>query len=505
MQPDKFFDVVIIGSGLGGLASGAILTKEGYKVCVLEKNKQIGGTLQTFVRNKIIFDSGVHYVGGLDKGQNLYQFFKFLGIMDKVKIRKMDEDCFDAIRFDGDPVIYKYAQGYDRFIESLSKQFPGEEKAIQTYCDRIREICSMFPLYNLRSGSFMDKASVLEIDTKAYIESLTQNKKLQLVLSGNNLLYAGEANKTPLYVHALVVNSYIESSWKFVDGGSQIGRFLAREIISRGGEIHKHIDVKQLKEEDGKITYAESSDGKRFFGNLFISNVNPKQTLEMTQSDAIKKVYRNRINSLENTISTLTLNIVLKKKAMKYINQNVYFFAEEDTWAVGNYTEETWPKGFALFYTPDRHAEEYTEAITLMTYMRFEDVAQWKDSHNRVGYEDHRGDDYEKFKQEKSEKLLDFVEKRYPGFRETIHAYYVSTPLTLRDYLGTPDGSLYGIAKDYRDPMKTFISPKTKIQNLYLTGQNLNLHGVLGVTVSAVLTCAQILGMDYLVNKIRNA
>lgn len=505
MQEEKLYDVVIIGSGLGGLATGVVLAKEGYSVCIVEKNKQIGGTLQTFVRNKIIFDSGVHYVGGLDEGQNLYQFFKFLGIMDKVKIRKMDEDCFDAIRFDGDPVTYKYAQGYDLFIKTLCEQFPGEEEAIQQYCDRIREICSLFPLYNLRSGSFMDKASVLEIDTKTYIESITQNKKLQLVLSGNNLLYAGEANKTPLYVHALVVNSYIESSWKFVDGGSQIGRFLAREIISRGGEIHKHIEIKQLKEQEGKIIYAEDTEGKRYYGKLYVSNVNPRQTLEMTQSESIKKVYRNRINSLENTISNFTLNIVLKRNTMKYVNQNMYYFAEEDTWAVGDYTEESWPKGFALFYTPDRKNEQYTEAVTLMTYMRFEDVAKWKDTHNTVSREDYRGEDYEKFKREKSEKVLDFVEKRYPGFKETIQAYYVSTPLTLRDYLGTADGSMYGIAKDYRDPMKTFISPKTKIQNLYLTGQNLNLHGILGVTVSAILTCAQILGMDYLVQKIRNA
>ena len=98
-MPDlKKYDVVIVGSGLGGLCSALILSKEGMRVCVLEKNKQIGGTLQTFVREKVIFDSGVHYVGGLDQGQNLHQLFTFLGIMDKLKLRKLDEECFDAIR-----------------------------------------------------------------------------------------------------------------------------------------------------------------------------------------------------------------------------------------------------------------------------------------------------------------------------------------------------------------------------------------------------------------------
>ena len=76
-------DIVIIGSGLGGLLCGAVLSLEGYQVTVLERNKQIGGNLQTFSRDKHIFDSGVHYIGSLGKGQNLYKVFKYLGIVDQ--------------------------------------------------------------------------------------------------------------------------------------------------------------------------------------------------------------------------------------------------------------------------------------------------------------------------------------------------------------------------------------------------------------------------------------
>ena len=91
--------VVIIGSGIGGLMCGAILAKAGYSVTILEMNKQIGGTLQTYVRERHIFDSGVHYVGGLDKGQTLYKIFDYLGIMQDLKIVKMDVAAFDKICF----------------------------------------------------------------------------------------------------------------------------------------------------------------------------------------------------------------------------------------------------------------------------------------------------------------------------------------------------------------------------------------------------------------------
>ena len=62
----KKYDVVIVGSGIGGLSTALILAKNGKKVCVLEKNQQLGGNLQVFSRDKKIFDTGVHYLGGLD-------------------------------------------------------------------------------------------------------------------------------------------------------------------------------------------------------------------------------------------------------------------------------------------------------------------------------------------------------------------------------------------------------------------------------------------------------
>ena len=500
------YDVVIVGSGLGGLACGTILAREGYKVCVLEKNKQIGGNLQTYVRERVIFDSGVHYVGGLDEGQNLYQLFKYLGIMDKLKIRKLDEDVFDAVIFEGDPVVYKYAQGYENFIRTMVAYFPEEEQALRNYCDAIKDVCGKFPLYNLKSGGgLIEKMTALEMDTKTFIESITPNKKLQQVLGGNNLLYAGVPYKTPFYVHALITNSYIESSYRFINGGSQISKYLSREIHAHQGKILKHVKIVKLQEEGGEITYAESDKGDRYYGKMFISNVHPAQTLDMVESHLIKKAYRNRIKSLENSISTFYVNAVMKKNCFPQKNYNVYYYEKGDPWAPLNYTAESWPGGYALFFTSSSEKEEYAEGVTVMAYMRFEDVNKWEHTFNTVSEESSRGEDYDAFKKEKAEMLIDVVERQYPGFRSCIKSYTSATPLSARDYIGTEDGSLYGLTKDHRDPLKTFISPRTKIPNLLLTGQNLNLHGVLGVTVSAVLTCSQLLGMDYILDKIRDA
>ena len=491
---------------MGGLVCADILGREGYTVCVLEKNKQLGGCLQIYVRDKMIFDTGVHYIGGLDKGQNLYQIFKYLGLMDRLKLKRMKQEVFDKIIMDNDDNEYTYAQGYDNFIRTLSDYFPDEKQAILKYCDTIRSICATFPLYNLRSGgTFAEKEKVLGIDAQAFIESLTTNKKLQAILSGNNTLYAGQGNKSPFYVHALILNSYIESSWKCVDGGSQIAKLLAQNIRRNGGTVKNHIEVKKLIGENDKILCVEMADSSQISADHFISNIHPVKTLEMTENTKLKPAYRKRLKGLENSVSSFSVDIVFKKNCFKYFEHNYYYHKQGTLWTGAEYTEENWPVNYAMFIPSTSRTNEYAEGMSIVTYMRYEEVKQWAHTFNTVSFEDDRGNDYEAFKKTKAEKLLDEVEKKFPGIRDCIETYYTATPLSYRDYIGNDDGSLYGFVKDYKDPMKTFISPRTKIPNLYFTGQNLNLHGILGATMSALMTCTVFLGNDHIVEKIRNA
>lgn len=502
----KQFDILIIGSGVGGLVCGGILAKEGYRIGILEKNKQAGGSLQTFSREKEIFDSGVHYLGGLGKGQNLYQIFNYLGVMDKLKLQKMDEDAFDKIIISNDQKEYRQAQGYDNFIKNMTEDFPDEEEAIRNYCEKIKWVCNKFPLYNLRDqGLFDEKAEVLGLDTFSVISSITNNPKLQAVLVGNNALYVGRRDETPFYIHALIINSYIESAWKCINGGSQIGKILAGNIRNYGGEVIRHAEVVKIASKDARATFAETADGVRYYADQFISNIHPGKTMEITDSNAIRSIYRKRILNLPHTISSFLIHIVLKKNCFRYQRHNYYYHKEGQIWNLADYSEDNWPLGYALFFPPSHKTGEYASAITIFSYMRYEEVAAWHDTYNTVSAEKSRGETYENFKKNKARILLDCVEEKFPGLRNCIQSFTTSTPLSYRDYIGNYDGSLYGIAKDYKDPFKTFISPRTKLSNLFLTGQNINIHGVLGSSISALLTCVTLLGNDLVIKKIRNA
>jgi all-trans-retinol 13,14-reductase len=502
----KHYDIIIIGSGMGGLVCADILSREGYKVCVLEKNKQAGGSLQTYVRDRVIFDSGVHYLGGLGEGQNLYQVFKYLDLIGRLKLMKMDEEVFDKILIQNDPKEYEYAQGYENFIQRLLKDFPNEENALRTYCDKIKEVCSKFPLYNLRSGGDVnEKTSVLGIDLQEFIESITDDKKLQAVLVGNNMLYVLQGHKTPLYVHAMILNSYIESSWKCIDGGSNITKYMVQNIRKHGGDLRRNTEVKRIVVEEGKVSSVELGDGSFLYADHFISNMHPVRTLEMTETDLIKPAYRTRVKELENTVSSFIVNVVFKPNTFPHTKHNYYYQKEDHIWHPAAHTEENWPLAYSLFFASSSKTQEYAESMTILTYMRFEEVEQWATTFNTVANEVDRGSDYEAFKKRKAEILISLVEEKFPGLRDAIQTYYTATPLSYRDYIGNNDGSMYGIAKDYRNPLKTFISPRTKIPNLYLTGQNLNLHGVLGAAMSGLVTCVAFMGNEEIIEKIRNA
>jgi len=499
------FDVIIIGSGLGGLVSANILAKEGRKVCVLEKNNQFGGNLQTFVRDKSIFDTGIHYIGGLEKGQNLYQYFKYLDIMDDLKIKRMDMDSYDVITFDNDDLEYPHAQGYDNFVTQLVKFFPNEEEGIKEYIRKVRDTCYKFPLYNLEPGDRYYGEDLLTLKAKDYIDSVVEDPKLRAVLAGSNLLYAGDPNKTPFYVHALSINSYLESAWRCIQGGSQIAKLLVKRFREQGGTIFKYQEVNAFNFEEDTLVSVSTSQGDTFYGDHFISNVDPKLTLQIIGKERFRNIYYKRIQNTESIISSFSLYIVFEPGTFPYLNKNYYHTNTVDNiWTTQDYKEEKWPEAYLISMNEDLKNPGFADNLTSIAYMRFEETQPWADTFNTVAVKNDRGEDYEEFKQRKIEAYLKELEKKFPNIRSCIKSVHTSTPLSYRDYIGCYEGSMYGFAKDAENPMKSFLSPRTRIPNLLFTGQGLNMHGVLGVTISAVVTCGELVGKDYLLQRIKN-
>ena len=121
--------IIIIGGGLGGLFTGALLAKEGYGVTVLEKNAAIGGGLQTFQRAGVTFETGMHILGGLRPGASISKICQYLGVYDQLQLRDVDHDCIDSITYSSSHKTYRIPEGREAFTSYFVSEFPTRSRA----------------------------------------------------------------------------------------------------------------------------------------------------------------------------------------------------------------------------------------------------------------------------------------------------------------------------------------------------------------------------------------
>ena len=458
----KKYDVIIIGGGIGGLASGIILSKEGLSVCVLEQHTIIGGCLQSFKRNGRTLDTGMHYIGSMGEGEIMHQYFKYFGITDDLRLRKLSDDGFDYFHFIGDMIAPEVLRG-GRLYSRGGKDYTS----VSAYSE---------------------------------IEKAISNNRLRNVMAGNTGLYAGNRLTTSMYEYGVITHSYIQGAYAFEDGSQQLADLMVRQIERNGGEVRLNARVAKIHLEGDKAEYVELTSGERVYGDKVISSIHPSATFSMLENNTIyKKAFFTRMNSLANTYGIFTTYLLMKPNTVKYENHNHFYFNIDDVWGLeGMYKGVNIP-GVLMCMQPNSR-NEYTDVISLLVPMPFEQCARWADT--TVG---RRGEEYKAFKEQFGSAVIDFVSQFNPNLKGNIEMVHTASPLTYRDYTSTPEGSAYGLVKDCRNPLASLVFARTKISNLLITGQSLNIHGCLGATISSAVTCSEILGEEYLAKKIGNA
>ncbi|MBQ1697476.1 MAG: NAD(P)/FAD-dependent oxidoreductase [Bacteroidales bacterium] len=489
--------VVIIGGGLGGLFTGAILAKEGLDVTVLEKNTTAGGGLQTFRRFGCEFDTGMHVVCGMQPGGNIRQICRYLGIENQINVRQST----DRLYFEEDGAIYDIAAGKDSFVDSLSKYFPDEKDNLKAYVNALYNITDKVDLYNLRptnqfSGmDFFSSTDDFLLSADAFIAKYLRNSHLRSIVAYTNTLYGGRAGITPAYIHAIISVSFINGICHFEGTSSRFKDLLVNVITQNGGKVLTNQKVQKIVTENKNAVCAQTADNE-YPADIFISDIHPCSLFQLLDNEAFPKSYKNRLNNIPNSYSAFSLYIKLKKNTFKYLNRNEYFMSEyRKVWDFG-YTYEDWPSGFMFMTPPQVNQGEYADTALVTAPMPFDAVRKWE--HTQSG---NRGTEYEDFKARQTEKLLKSLDKIHPGFSGCIDKVCSSTPLTIRDFYNVKDGSLFGFSKDCNNIILSQVPVFTKVKNLLLTGQNVNLHGFCGVPLTAVMTSEAVLGENYVTKK----
>jgi all-trans-retinol 13,14-reductase len=491
--------IIIIGGGIGGLFCGAILSKEGYDVQIFEQHYKIGGGLHHFKREGVEFETGMHVIGTFHEGGVLNKICSWLGIMDKLSILPSDDDCFELFQIGSDGKTYRYAKGRERFIETLAQDFPEEKENLERYVQAMYDMVSESKLYNLEYGDFsMQHSERFLVSVGDFIDSFTQNEKLRAVLALSNPLYGGDRYHTPAYIHTVISVLYIESAGRFAGGSQQLADLLVELIRKSGGEVFTRKGVKNIEIKDKSIDYIETADGERHTADYYISTIHPSSLFKLMDTSKIQRSYWQRIDSIPNSYSSFTLYIILKPESFPYINYTGYYIDDySQIWSHDEYDADTFPHGMMYITPPATMTDKWAQKMIINCIMSFDAVRQWENT--ALGK---RGDDYKAFKARCEKQIIDKLEKLFPNIRACIKSVYSASPLTIRDFYNQKEGALYGVKKDCENIMVSHIPVRTKLKNLLLSGQNINLHGIVGTPLTALNTCGELVGLEYLLNEI---
>lgn len=491
--------VIVIGGGTGGLFTAAILAKEGMKVTVVEKNATLGGGLQTFSRFGERFDTGMHVIGGMQPGGNLWRLCRYLGVLDRMHIRDVDDACTDCLYFAEDQQRYRISKGRQGFVDSLASYFPKHRDELQAYVEAVFHLVDEIDFFHLRPSAntmtFHNADFLMAAD--AFVAKYISEPRLRSVVAYMNPLYGGRGGQTPAFIHAIVSVLYITGASRFVGGSSLFADELASVVTQNGGEIICCDGVEHIEVNDRHVDFLLTRSGRRLTADAYISAIHPCTMFRLMDEHAFPRSYRERLNSIPNSYSAFSLYVKMKPQTFPYINYSEYYMTRyADIWNFGR-TDRPWPLGFLCMTPPETSQGDYSEKVLVTAPMPFESVAQWADT--TVG---RRGDDYKRWKAERTAELLRCMDELHPGFSENIEAINSSTPLTIRDFYGSKDGCLCGFSKDVENIALSQVPIATKVKNLLLTGQNNNLHGFCGVGLTAIQTAEALLGKNAVLEKL---
>ena len=495
---------VIIGAGLGGLSCGAVLSRYGYQVTVIEKERQAGGCLQTFVRDGVKFETGMHFIGSAGRGELLDSLLRFLEIRDKLELQELNRDGYDIITYKGQD--FPFRNGKEAFVEGLAEYFPHQKDNLKKYIDTVYKASASSSVESFNPERVMDSGDTVwhTRSVDSVINELVSDKDLRQILAGNQPLYAGVEGHTPFALHAFITSFYNRSAWRITGGSDRIARLLVDRITAGGGNVMtgcKALEIMCNETEACGVRYiGKNSQEGVLDADYVISTIHPSVTVEMVHSSLFRPAFKKRIQEMPDTIGVFELYLKFKTDTVPYMNCNRFIYRGGSVWGCDSYTDADWPRGYLYMHQYPQVDNRYADAGVILAYMHNDEVAQWSKT-----YTGRRGDDYTEFKKHKAEKLIAVAAEQFPEFRDGIAGYWTSTPLTYRDYTGAVGGGLYGIAKDVELGLSGRVSYRTRIRNLFMAGQSVNSHGILGVLVGSLVVCDSILGNGTLYDDIIRA
>ena len=498
------FDVIVIGSGIGGLACASALSRVGHKVLVLERHFVPGGLTQTFSRHGFTWDVGVHYLGEMgpeDLGRRVLDWLSG-GTIAFASVGPV----YDTMHFP-DGFEFQYARPKEALERELKDRFASSSADIDAYFAAIaaaaaagRAVFSgrgmppvLAKIMRLWSGRAVDRW--WGRTTEAVIQELIRDPKLRAVLVGQRSDYGPDPRIASFGIHATVTRHYFDGAYYPIHGAKDFADKLIPVIEGAGGRVRTRAEVSELLIADAAIAGVRLKDGTEVHCPLVFSDAGAHNTvMRLLPASQRDTAWVKEIASFEPSACHVQLYLGLEGDihACGATAANHWF---HDRW---DFSDALWrdpahnpvPPVLFVSFPSLKHTAVEAEppakhTAEIVAFTDWQVFAPWENS--GIGQ---RPPDYGDFKRLIEERLLAEFARHFPALAPMIVAREVSTPLTFVAFTGAVHGGVYGLEPSPRRFFSDSLRARTPVPGLFLTGQDVSSAGITGAMMGGIIAAA---------------
>lgn len=480
-------DVLVIGSGVGGLSTAIILSKLGFHATVIEKNPLPGGLMRSYPRYGIECPVGVHYLGSLGKGQVLRRFFDYLEVTSMIPVERMggggivDKYIFNDFTFD-------FPDGFEAFQEALRTTFPDQQGQISAFTKAL-----MFAATQMDTLDFLfSTQNALGLLEQAnpfgeFLTNLNCSVRLRSVLSVPSSWSGVPSEECPTYYHNMILASYLCSSWRLTCSGAHMADAFSFRLKALGGELIQGDKVENILVNSRAVQGVQLKSGRIIRAPIVVGAIHPKIILNMLPKGPIRPIYRRRIANQKDTHGILSVHAEVDASCHKEIPYNIFRV----------YTDKRGHIDNIVFCQLRRTEKAGKNILSLLTSDKPELWRKWENTSTGS-----RGPDYIAAKTRKAWDLIHSAEDIF-GTLQGTQLLDVFTSLTVRDWVTSPGGSAYGVLRSSEQLRSAAMLNRPLMKGLILAGQSVIAPGIMGTIMGSLNAVKQIIGPDRFKEAIR--